>query len=490
MGDTMTEHAVVIAGGGPTGLMLAAELALAGIDVAIVERRATQELVGSRASGLHARTVEVLDHRGIAERFVSQGQKHPAVYFHIPLYIEDFPTRHNYTLGLWQKHFERILGEWVSGLAVTMYRGREVAGFTQHDSGVEVAVSDGTTVRAQYLIGCDGARSTVRRAAGIEFPGWDATTSWLIAEGDMTEEPKWGFHEDARGRHAIGKGEEGIPRFVLVEPQVPADGEPTLQDVREQLIHAYGTDFGFHNPRWISRFTDMTRQAAAYRDRRVLLAGDSAHIHPPMGGQGLNLGVQDAVNLGWKLAQVIKGVSPDTLLDTYHTERHPVGARALRNTMAQAALMRPDDRTRALGEIVAAYLQMDEPRKTQAAEMSGLGIAYEPGGEHPLIGRRMPDLDLVIDNAVVRTFTLMHAARPVFINFAGTISFDITPWQDRVDVVDAAYDGVWEIPVIGAVVAPDAILIRPDGYVAWVGIGDDAGLFDTLCNWFGPPAAQ
>jgi 3-(3-hydroxy-phenyl)propionate hydroxylase len=484
----MTKHAVVIAGGGPTGLMLSAELALAGIDVAIVERRANHDLVGQRAGGLHARTIEILDQRGVADRFLSQGQTHPVAGFAlIPLDISDFPTRRNYLLALRQRHIERILAEWVGELAVTIYRAREVTGFAQDDAGVDVALADGQSLRAEYLVGCDGGRSLIRRAAGIEFPGSDATTSWLIAEVQTAEEPKWGFHQDAIGRHAIGRAENGGAGIVLVEPHLRLDSEPTLRDVSEGLVAVYGTDFGIHSPTWISRFTDMTRQAAAYRDRRVLLAGDAAHVHPPMGGQGLNIGVQDAVNLGWKLAQVVKRTSPESLLDTYHAERHPVAARVLRNTMAQVALARPDDRTKALVEIVTELLGMEEPRKRMAAEMSGLGVRYDLGDGHPLLGRRMPDLDLATANGPLRVFTLLHKARPVLLNFGEPGGFDIAPWKDRVRQVDADYVGKWELPAIGVVPAPTGVLIRPDGYVAWVGENTQTGLAEALTTWFGPP---
>src|SRR5262245_8983825 len=465
----MTGHAVVIAGGGPTGLMLAAELALAEIDVAIVERRASQELIGSRAGGLHSRTIEVLDQRGVAERFLSQGQVHKVVHFHVPLDISDFPTRHNYVLGLWQNHIERILADWVGELAVPIYRAREVTGFTQDDAGVDVELSDGERSRSKYLVGCDGGRSLIRKAAGIEFPGWDATVSWLIAEVETSEEPAWGFRQDAVGTHAIGNMEDGRARVVLTEPQVGPATEPTLRDVSEALIAVYGTDYGIHSPTWISRFTDMTRQAAAYRERRVLLAGDAAHVHPPVGGQGLNIGVQDAVNLGWKLAQVVKRASPESLLDTYHAERHPVAARVLRNTMAQIALRRPDDRTKALGDYVSELISMDEARRRLAAEMSGLDIHYDLGEGHAMLGRRMPDLDLVTAEGPMRVFGLLHDARPVLLNLAERGSFDITPWADRVRLVDAKYAGAWELPAVGPVTAPAAILIRPDGYVTWVG---------------------
>lgn len=491
----MAEHAVVIAGGGPTGLMLAAELALAHIDVAIVERRLTQELDGSRAGGLHPRTIEVLDQRGVADPFISQGQRHPAVHFHVPLDISDLPTRHNYVLGLWQRHIERILAEWVGELAVPIYRGREVTGFTQTATGVDVELADGGRLRAQYLIGCDGGRSVVRKVAGIDFPGWDATISWLIAEAAVSAEPELGFRHDAIGTHAIGKLEDGRVRVVLTERQLGPAGEPTLRDISEALIAVYGTDFCIHSPTSISRFTDMTRQAAAYRAGRVLLAGDAAHVHPPLGGQGLNIGVQDAVNLGWKLAQVIKGTSPESLLDTYHAERHPVAARVLRNTMAQSAIRRPDERTKALAEKFAELLRMDEPRRRWAAELSGLDVRYDlgcgdPKERHPLLGRRMPDLDLLTAGGVVRLFTLLHEARPVLLSLAQADRFDIAPWADRVKEVEAKYSGALELPTAGRVPAPTAVLIRPDGHVAWVGEGSWDGLADALTQWLGAGTAS
>jgi 3-(3-hydroxy-phenyl)propionate hydroxylase len=393
-------------------------------------------------------------------------------------------------LGLFQNHIERILAGWVEELGVTIYRGRDVTGFTQDDSGVRIGTSDGRSLCAKYLVGCDGGRSVVRKTAGIEFPGWDASVSWMIAEVDTTEEPAFGFRQDAVGTHAIGKGDDGRPRMVLVERDVHPNGEPTLRDLSEALIGIYGTDFGAHNPRWISRFTDMARQAAAYRDRRVLLAGDAAHVHAPVGGQGLNIGLQDAVNLGWKLAQVVKGTSPDSLLDTYHAERHPVAARVLQNTMAQVALRRPDDRTKALGERVSEFLHMDEPRKQMAAEMSGLGVHYELGEGHALLGRRMPDLDIDTPNGTLRVYTLLHDARPVLIGFGERGSVDIAPWADRVRSVVAKYDGAWELPAIGAVSSPTAVLVRPDGYVAWVGEHNEAGLAEALTRWFGAPIAH
>jgi 3-(3-hydroxy-phenyl)propionate hydroxylase len=330
----------------------------------------------------------------------------------------------------------------------------------------------------------------VRKAAGIEFAGWDATTSWLIAQAEM-DEPEIGLRPEGGGIGPVNREEGGSPYgVVLVEKQVEHTDDPTLRYLSESLVAAYGTDFGVRNPTWISRFTDMTRQAASYRQGRVLLAGDAAHVHPPQGGQGLNTGVQDAVNLGWKLAQVVAGTSPDRLLDSYHAERHPVGARVLRNTMAQVALARTDERTAAVRDIVSELLSLDEPRKRIAGMVSGLDIHYDLGEGHPLLGRRMPDLDLVTADGPRRVFTLLHAARPVLLNLGETGSFDLTPWTGRVQLVDASYAAEWELPVLGEVTAPSAVLIRPDGYVAWAGDHTYQGLHQALTTWFGPPRPE
>ena len=362
-----------------------------------------------------------------------------------------------------------------------------MVGFAQDDAGVDVELSGGTSLRAEYLVGCDGGRSLVRRVAGIDFAGWDATTSWMIAEVEMDEEPELGFRRDSAGRqHAIGRREDReAVGVVLTEPDVDHTGDPSMDELREALISVYGTDFGLRSASWISRFTDLTRQAATYRAGRVLLAGDAAHVHPPQGGQGLQTGVQDAVNLGWKLAQVINGTSPENLLDTYHAERHPVGARVLQNTMAQVALSSPGDRHQALRNTMTELLSMDEPRRHITAMLSGLDIHYDLGEGHPLLGRRMPDLDLHTADGPMRVFTLLHDARPVLLDLGAPGGFDISPWANRVRFVHARHDGAWELPVLGNVAAPAAVLIRPDGYVAWVGDGTDTGLRDALITWFG-----
>jgi len=487
----VTKHSVVIVGAGPTGLMLAGELALAKVDVAIVERRETQELEGVRAGGLHARTIELLDQRGIADRFLSHGQTMQVGGFAmVPLDISDFPTRHNYGLALRQSEFERILAGWVNELSVPIYGGRRVTGFAQDDRGVEIELADGALLRASYLVGCDGGRSSIRKQAAIDFPGWEPSLSYLIAEAAMSEEPAWGLRRDERGVNGLGKLEGGKRvRMVLNEPYVPGRGEPTLADLRAALVAVYGSDFGVHDVTWLSRFSDMARQATSYRAGRVLLAGDAAHVHSPAGGQGLNLGLQDAVNLGWKLGQVVAGTAPESLLDSYQAERHPVAARVLKLTLAQTALNRGDERSNAARETIADLLAMDEPRKRYAAIMSGLDLRYDFGQGHPLLGRRMPDLDLEGEDGPRRVFTLLYDARPVLLNLGEPGALDITPWQSRVKRVDARYAGAWELPVLGVVSAPSAVLIRPDGHVAWVGGGTDDGLRDALCTWFGPANA-
>ncbi|TGD84729.1 hypothetical protein BayCH28_24310 [Mycolicibacterium sp. CH28] len=486
------DHAVLIAGGGPTGLMLAGELALAGVDAAIVERRTSQDVLGQRAGGLHSRTIEVLDQRGIADRFLAAGRPMQVTGFaQIRLDISDFPTPHPYGLALWQNEIERILAEWVTELGVPIQRGTEVTGFVQDHAGVDIELSGDRSLRAQYLVGCDGGRSRIRKAAGIEFPGWDPTTSYLLAQVELADEPDWGIRRDAIGIHGVNRERDGEPVRVMVTERTlsPAAGEPKLRDLSEALHMVYGKDFGIHSPTSIARFTDVTRQAQTYRDRRVLLAGDAAHIHHPAGGQGLNTGVQDAVNLGWKLAQVIEGVSPDSLLDTYHGERHPVAARVLRATMAQVALLRTDDRTTELHGVVAELLGMDEPRKRLAARMSGLDIRYDLGDGHPLLGRRIPDLVLDTTDGPTRIFDLLHQARPVLLTLGEPGDLDIAGWGGRIRLVQAGFDGPCDLPVIGTVAAPSAVLIRPDGHVAWVGVGRSGiGLADALTTWFGSPA--
>lgn len=487
-----TEHAVVIAGGGPAGLMLAAELALAGVTATVVERRPDQELAGSRAGGIQSRTIEILDQRGIAERFLSEGQTHRVFPFGAAaLDMTDVPTRHPYFLGIWQNRIEALLADWVRELGVRILHGREVAGVAQDDAGVDVRLADGETLRTGYLVGCDGGRSLVRKAAGIAFPGWEASRSNLIAEVTMTGDVAEGIRHDAHGISAIGPLEgDGRFRVVVTERDVRSGGEPTLQELRDQLVAVFGSDFGARDPTWISRFTDATRQAEVLRRGRVLLAGDAAHVHYPAGGQGLSLGVQDAVNLGWKLGQVVRGTCPESLLDTYHAERHPAVARVLRHTMALGALQRRDDRMEALVGLVSDLAGMDEPRRWIAGLSSGLDVRYDLGDGHPLLGRRMPDVDLEGADDAARVFSLLHAAQPVLLHRGDLEAVDVAAWEDRIRLVEARYAGEWELPVIGAVAAPDAVLIRPDGHVAWVGDGTQEGLPEAMTRWCGTPSAR
>lgn len=490
---------VVIAGGGPTGLMLAGELCLAGVNVALIERRPDQELSGARALGISSRTIEVLDQRGIAERFLSAGQTAQVTGFAVTrLDISDFPTRHNYGLALRQKFIERILADWITETGVTIGYDREIIGFSEDDEFIEVALHNGDRIRAQYLVGCDGGRSFVRKTAGIDFPGWDATTSNILAEVEMTTLPPYGVHRSPNGAYAFGRSEYEIkgteviykdvgPITVMVtEPNANNTSEPTLDDLKQLLVETCGTDYGAHSPTWISRFTDMSRHASEYRRKRVLVAGDAAHIHSPIGGMGLGTGVQDAVNLGWKLALVVNGCAPDTLLDTYHAERHPIGAQVLKATMAQVALHREDARSVAAREVIGDLLKVPESRKYIAGMMSGLDIRYDLGDSHPLVGRRMPDV--FVDSAIGtrRVFTYLHHGQPLLLNLGEPGALTVVGWSDRVQLVDGKFAGTWELPVIGEVEAPTAVLVRPDGYVAWVGDGTSVGLVDALTRWFGP----
>lgn len=481
-------HAVLIAGGGPTGLMLAGELALAGIDVAIVERRRDQHVDGSRAGGLHARTIECLDQRGIAERFLKAGRTAQVASFAwMPLDISDFPTRHPYGLALWQKDMEPLLAAWVEECAVPVYRGLSVQSFTEDPQGLDVRLDDGRTLRAAYLVGCDGGRSIVRREAGIDFPGWPPTISNLIAEAQFTEDAPFGLRRDETGIHGLSKLEDGRHvRIMLTDEDPNQRSNPDLDDLKRGLIRVFGSEFGVHSPVWISRFTDQARQAAAYRKGRVLLAGDAAHIHYPVGGQGLNIGLQDAVNLGWKLGLVLRGLAPESLLDSYHAERHPVAARVLRDTMAQVELLRrSDDRVNALREIVADLVRLDGPRRQLGGMMSGLDIRYDLGDGHPLLGRRMPDLDLETKQGTIRVFALLHEARPLLIRFAGAEDGPPASLHPSVKVIEARHADTWDLPVIGAVAAPTAVLVRPDGYVAWVDHEGGTPIEPVLDTWFG-----
>ena len=478
-------HDVVVVGSGPTGMMLAGELRLAGVDVVVLERRESQSLVGARGGGFHARTIELLDQRGIADRFLADGKTMNAVTFGgTMLELDGLPTRHPYTLALFQNHIERLLLRWVEELGVSIRRGAEVSGVAPDDEGVDIHLASGESLRARYVVGADGGRSVVRREAGIEFVGPDATRSSLIAEVEVTEELPQAGKIDERGVHGLHPMGDGTVRVVVTEAELGPTTEPTLEELRRGLIEVFGTDFGVHSPTWLSRFTDATRQAATYRKGRVLLAGDAAHVHSPTGGLGIGLGVQDAVNLGWKLGQVVRGVSGQELLDTYHTERHPAGARALKYTMAQSLFQKADPRQEALRDLLDEVLSRDGAGAPITALITGLDVAYDLGTGHPLLGRRVPDLGIVTADGPGRVFELLHQARPVLLEFGGP-GLDAGAWSDRVQHVSATYDRAWELPVVGEVAAPTAVLVRPDGHAAWVGQNSAEGLTEALTTWCG-----
>lgn len=485
----MSDHPVLVVGAGPTGLMLAAELALAGAPVVVLERRPDHTLVGSRAAGMTPRSIEVLDQRGIADRFLTEGRiiEVGPGFSGLIMDLRGLPTRHPYVLGLLQYRVERILADWATELGATIRYSSEVVGVQQEASGVDVILADGTTQRGAYVVGCDGGRSAVRKHADIAFPGWEASTSCLVADVDMTDEPPWGLHRTG-GHHSFHHFDgESTVRVTVTEPTVGNAAQPTLDDLRSALQTALGTDYGIRSAAWIARFTDATRQAATYRDRRILLAGDAAHIHFPIGGQGLNTGIQDAANLGWKLAQVITGVSAPDLLDTYHAERHPVGARVLHTTMAQTALNTAGPRSDALRDIVADLLGMDEPRARIAEMMTGLDIRYDLGDPDPLVGRRIPDLDLSTDSGSIRLFDRLHQGRGVLLAAGAEPAPDVTRWQDRISTVEADLLETWCLPTLGQVPAPRAVLVRPDGYIAWT---DSSAMHQgqALDRWFGARA--
>ncbi|MFE9687335.1 FAD-dependent monooxygenase [Streptomyces sp. NPDC006285] len=499
---------VVIAGAGPTGLMLACELRLAGADVLVVERLADRT-GESRAGGMHSRTLEVLDQRGVLDRFLAAGELQPVGHFSgLYLDFDESESRHPYPLMILQSVIERLLEEWAAELGVRVRRSCGVSGVRQDASGVTVELDTVPTaqtapaaLRARYLVGCDGGRSTVRKLAGIDFPGTPATMTALIGDvelPDLPEEYVW-VRRCATGDYSAIAFEPGWYRVITSEYDrvVDRDEPPTFEQLRESLVRLAGTDFGMHSPRWVSRFNDAARQAARYRQGRVLLAGDAAHIHFPAGGQGLNMGVQDAVNLGWKLAAVVRGRAPESLLDSYHSERHPVAERVLHNTRAQSALARPGPQTDALREVFGSLIVLDDVNRQLRVMLTALDVRYAVDGDHPLTGRRVPDAGLKTADGATRVFELLHAGRPVLLDLGGSAALTAIAgrWADRVDLVEArSEDDHWPVPVVGEVPAPAALLVRPDGHVAWVAAAgarlDTSALRAALTTWFGPPARR
>ncbi|GGS43503.1 FAD-dependent monooxygenase [Streptomyces violaceus] len=501
MGHAGTDTDVLIAGAGPTGLMLACELRLAGADVTVVDRLA--ERTGeSRAGGLHARTLEVLDQRGVLDRFLAAGEIQSVGHFSgLWLDFDESESRHSRPLMILQSTIERLLEEWAAELGVRVRWSSEVTGIRQDGLGVSVELRTAEptprTLRARYAVGCDGGRSSVRKLAGFDFPGTEATMTALLGDVELPDLPEeYIFMRRCPGGHySVIALEPGWYRVITTEYGPVADREEpaTFEQLREALIRLAGTDWGMHSPRWVSRFGDAARQASRYRDGRVLLAGDAAHIHYPAGGQGLNVGVQDAVNLGWKLASVVRGQAPVSLLDSYHAERHPVAERVLHNTRAQSALARPGAQTDALRDVLASLMVFDDVNRYLCGMITGLDIRYPVDDEHPLAGHRVPDADLKTPDGAARVYELLHGARPVLLDLRGSseVAAAAEGWADHVDVVEArSDDDLWPVPGADEIPAPAALLIRPDGHVAWAtavgGAPRTAALRTALATWFGP----
>lgn len=471
---------VIVAGGGPTGLMLAGELRLAGVHVVVLEKL-TEPTGQSRGRGLHARSVEMMDQRGLLDRFLAVSEKFQVGGLFggiVKPWPDRLDTAHPYGLAVSQPVTERLLNERALELGAEIRRGCEVVGLSQDEEGVTAELADGTHLRSRYLVGCDGARSAVRKRLGVDFPGEPARVETLLGDMEVTEDPATiaAIVAEVRktqlrfGVAPAGDGDEGVYRIVVPADKVAEDRTtaPALEEFKQQLRAFAGTDFGVHSPRWLSRFGDATRQAERYRVGRVLLAGDAAHIHPPTGGQGLNLGVQDAFNLGWKLAAAVNGWAPEGLLDSYHAERHPVGARVLDNTRAQITLLGADPGATALRELFGKLMDFEEVNRYVTGLITAVGVRYDLGEGHELLGRRMRDVRLKRG----RLYELMHGGRGLLLDQTGRLS--VEGWADRVDhVVDVSEE----------LDAP-AALLRPDGHVAWVG-EDQQDLLSRLPKWFG-----
>lgn len=472
---------VIIAGGGPTGMMLAAELRLQGAGVLVLEKE-PEPTKQVRSLGLHARSIEILDQRGLLERFLIHGRKYPGAGHFAGIdksWPQHLDSAHAYVLGIPQPVTDRLLSEHAAELGADIRRGSELVGFSQGPGGVTVQLADGTRERSGYLVGCDGGRSRVRKLLGVGFPGESARTEWLRGEMELSmppEEVAAIVAEVRQTQKAFGVGPAGNGLYGVVVPnrEITEDRTllPTLEQIKRQLQAFAGTDFGVHSPRWLSRFNDATRQAERYRVGRVFLAGDAAHVHPPLGGQGLNLGIQDAFNLGWKLAAEISGWAPDGLLDTYHTERHPVGAEVLNNTRAQSELMTTEPGAQAVRRLLTELMDFEDVSRYLIEKITALGVSYDFGVGHDLLGKRLPDVDLKHG----RLYALMRRGRGLLLDSTGRLSTD--GWAERVDQV---VDGSKELGV-------QALMLRPDGHVAWAGT-EQAELDAQLRRWFGNPVS-
>ncbi|MFR9676348.1 rifampin monooxygenase [Streptomyces sp. TR06-5] len=472
---------VIVVGGGPTGMMLAGELRLHGVRVLVLEKE-TEPAAYVRSLGLHARSIEVMAQRGLLERFLEHGTTYPLGGLFAGMMkppVERLDTAHGYILGIPQPLTDRLLSEWAAELGAGIRRGSELTGLSQDEGGVTAELADGTLLRARHLVGCDGGRSTVRRLLGVGFPGEPSRVETLLGEMEVTAPPEKVAEVVAEVRKTqlrfgLGPVRNGVHRVVVPAEGVAEDRAvpPTLEEFRQQLRAVAGTDFGVHAPRWLSRFGDATRLAERYRVGRVLLAGDAAHIHPPTGGQGLNLGIQDAFNLGWKLAAEVAGWAPEGLLDSYHAERHPVAADVLENTRAQMHLMSTDPGPVAVRRLLSELMDFEDVNRYLIEKVTALAVRYDFGDGHPLLGTRMPDVGLPDGR---RLYALLHRGRGLLLD--GTGRLGAPGRQDRVDLVAANSDEV-DAP---------AVLLRPDGHVAWAG-EDQRELDAALARWFGAAA--
>jgi 2-polyprenyl-6-methoxyphenol hydroxylase-like FAD-dependent oxidoreductase len=473
---------VIISGGGPTGMMLASELRLHDVDVLVLERDAEPSML-VRSLGLQPRSIEIMDQRGLLDRFLAHGQQYPGGARRFAGIDKPSPatpdTAHGYVLGIPQPVSDRLLAERAVELGAQIRRGHEVTGVEQDDEGVTVELADGLRLRSRWLIGCDGGRSLVRRLLGVGFPGEPAQTEWLLGEIEVTTPPDElaAVAEEVRKTHkgfGIGPAGNGLHRAVVPAATVAEDRTtpPTLEEFQTQLRAYAGTDFGVHSPRWLSRFTDATRLAERYRTGRVFLAGDAAHVHPPLGGQGLNLGIQDAFNLGWKLAAEVNGWAPEGLLDSYHTERHPVADDVLNNTRAHSELISPEPGPQAVRRLLSELMDFEDVSRFLIERVTGIGVHYDFGDGHELIGRRLRDIRL----SRGRLYELTHRGRGLLLDQTGELS--VAGWADRVDhIIDVS--GELDVP---------AVLLRPDGHAAWAG-EDQRDLLSNLPRWFGVATA-
>ena len=468
---------VIVAGGGPTGLMLAAELRLHGVLALVLEKDAEPTRI-VRSLGLHARSIEVMDQRGLLERFLALGQRYPlrGSFAGITKPAPDrLDTAHPYLLGIPQPSTDRLLAEHAAEAGAEIRRGCELAGLSQDEDGVTAELADGTRLRSRYLVGCDGGRSTVRKLLGVGFPGEPSRVETLLGEMEVTADPATiaAVNAEVRKtqlRFGVMPLGGGVHRLVVPAEGVAGDRTvpPTIEEFRQQLRMTAGTDLGVHSPRWLSRFGDATRLAERYRTGRVLLAGDAAHIHPPTGGQGLNLGIQDAFNLGWKLAAEVGGWAPEGLLDSYHAERHPVAADVLDNTRAQMELLSLEPGPRSVRRLVSELMDFEDVNRYLIEKITAIGIRYDFGEGHELLGRRLRDVRLKQG----RLYERMHGGRGLLLDQTGRLS--VAGWADRVDhVVDVSEE--LDVP---------AVLLRPDGHVAWAG-EDQQELLNQLHRWFG-----